>query len=159
MSALYRIGAPVAVLLFAACAPTTSSSVNCMADALKAPRGFAVTTASDPSPAPQPESHARSRPYHQVYVAVYIAALNAASLLSWNIETLDPETGVIQVKTPDGLWASGRRVTLRVARQDSATTVVNVTAAGDEPMDPAGERKIQTFFDRLDRDLGRPAGS
>jgi hypothetical protein len=118
--------------------------------------GSACTTAtSNLSTATSP---AELPGYSQSYDRVFGAAVDAVSLLSWEVTVAQKDVGLISAKTPMSLWTYGDKVTIRVFKLDSARTDslvrVGFTSGTDQAVDWGKNGRNQSaFFEKLNAAL------
>lgn len=96
--------------------------------------------------------------YAKPYDVVFGAAVDAVSLLSWEITVAQKDAGIISAKTPMSLWTYGDKVTIRVFRADSLRqdTLVRVgfTSGTDQAFDWGKNSRNQTaFYEKLNAAL------
>jgi hypothetical protein len=92
--------------------------------------------------------------YSQTYDVVFGAALDAVSVLSWEITVAQKDAGIISAKTPMSLWTYGDKISVRIFRPDSlrADSLVRVgfTSGTDQAYDWGKNNRNQTaFYERL----------
>lgn len=92
--------------------------------------------------------------YSQSYDRVFGAAVDAVSLLSWEVTVAQKDVGLISAKTPTSLWTYGDKVTIRVFRPDSlrADSLVRIgfTSGTDQAYDWGKNNKNQNaFYDKI----------
>ena len=99
--------------------------------------------------------------YTQPYDVVFGAAVDAVSLLSWEVTVAQKDAGVISAKTPRSIWTQGDKVTIRIFRPDSlrrdAKVRVGFTSGTDQAFDwGKNSRNQQLFYGKLDAALTQP---
>jgi hypothetical protein len=96
--------------------------------------------------------------YRQSYDAVFSAAVDAVSMLSWELTVAQKDVGVISAKTPMSLATWGDKVTIRIFRPDSARgdslVRVGFTSGTDQAIDwGKNGRNQRAFFEKLNGSL------
>lgn len=99
--------------------------------------------------------------YSQGYDRVFSAAVDAVTLLSWDITVAQKDAGVITAKTPLSLTTWGDKVTVRIFPPDSlradSLTRVGFTSGTDQAIDwGKNSRNQRKFFEKLNGILGQP---
>ena len=92
--------------------------------------------------------------YTQSFDAVFGAAVDAVSMLSWEVTVAQKDAGIISAKTPMSLATYGDKVTIRVFRPDttSGDTLVHVgfTSGTDQKFDwGKNGRNQKAFYEKL----------
>jgi len=100
-----------------------------------------LATASSPSDLPG---------YSQPYDRVFGAAVDAVSMLSWEITLVQKDAGVISARTPMSLTTYGDKITIRLFQPDSlradSLTRVGFTSGTNQAFDWGKNSRNQTKF-------------
>jgi hypothetical protein len=93
--------------------------------------------------------------YVQPYDVVFSAALDAVSVLSWEVTVAQKDAGIISAKAPMSLWTYGDKISIRIFRPDSlrrdSLVRVGFTSGTDQAYDWGKNSRNKTaFYKRLD---------
>jgi hypothetical protein len=101
--------------------------------------------------------------YAQSYDKVFSAAVDAVTLLSWEVKVAQKDAGLISAETPRSFTTYGDKVTIRVFQPDTTQTDrlvhIGFTSGSDQAFDWGKNSNNQKrFFEKLNARLGLPAG-
>lgn len=101
--------------------------------------------------------------YALPYDKVFSAAVDAVTLLSWEVKVAQKDAGIISAETPMSLTTYGDKVTIRVFQADTTQTDrlvhVGFTSGTDQAYDWGKNAKNQKkFFEKLNARIGPPIG-
>jgi hypothetical protein len=90
--------------------------------------------------------------YNKNYNNVFLAAIDAASAMGWQVTFTDQTTGIISASTPTNLWTWGDTVSVRVSKIDEDRVEVDVSSGTSRQVFDWGrnERNILNFYGKLD---------